>query len=124
LDNQHDAVLLGGWESPAYWQALIVARRRKLPTIGFFESTLQTSKCASGPIARARLHFFLLLDAVVVPGVAAEEAVLAMDVPRDRIHVGFNAADVKLINRDAEEWRTLISKSVTFLGTNLFSSAD
>ncbi|WP_166789117.1 glycosyltransferase family 4 protein [Cryobacterium sp. TMT1-21] len=106
LERHHDAVILGGWESPAYWQTLFAARRGNLPTIGFFESTLRTSQFRSGPIARARRLFFRLVDAVVVPGSAARDAVLAMGVPNEKIYVGFNAVDVRQIHQAAEKSRS------------------
>ncbi|MFD1506960.1 glycosyltransferase [Georgenia yuyongxinii] len=93
-----DAALLGGWESPAYWQALAEARHQGARTVGFYESTLSTNRFSGGPVARARERYFRLLDAVVVPGPAAEEAVLAMGVPERRVFTGFNAVDVRGIH--------------------------
>lgn len=94
-----DAVLLGGWESPAYWQALAVAKLLRRRVVGFYESTLATQRHRGGAIERARRSFFRALDAVVVPGVAARDAVAAMGVPLDRIHVGFNAIDTDAFRR-------------------------
>lgn len=88
-----DAVVLGGWESPAYWQLLFAAKALRKRTIGFYESTLATQGFATGPIAWARRWVFARLDGVVVPGPAAAQAVEAMGVDAARIHVGFNAVD-------------------------------
>jgi glycosyltransferase involved in cell wall biosynthesis len=93
-----DAVLLGGWESPAYWQAFAEAKRRGARTVGFYESTLRTNRFRAGPVAQARERYFRALDAVVVPGPAAGEAVRAMGVPDKRIYTGFNAVDVRHIH--------------------------
>lgn len=90
-----DCIILGGWESPAFWQLRLAARRRGIRCVGFYESTVHTSKSTSGPIAAARAKFFRSLHAVVVPGAAAEQAVLAMGVAPERIHRGFNAVDVE-----------------------------
>ena len=92
------AVLIGGWESPAYWQALLQAKLSGARTVGFYESTLQSQGVRSGPIARARSSFFRHLDMVVVPGIAARDALIGMGVKLDRISVGFNAVDVENIN--------------------------
>lgn len=91
--------VLGGWESPAYWQALAQIRlcTPKARAVGFYESTLASQGHKSGPIAHARRHYFRSLDAVVVPGESSAEAVASMGVDHDRIHVGFNPVDVEWI---------------------------
>lgn len=89
-----DVVLLGGWDSPGYWQLLAAAKALRKPTVGFYESTLASQGRSEGRIAAARSKFFTSLDAVVVPGPAARDAILAMGVPEGRICTGFNAVDV------------------------------
>ncbi|WP_062462158.1 glycosyltransferase family 4 protein [Demequina soli] len=89
-----DAVILGGWESPAYIWALLSARLRRVRTVAFYENTLAAIGHSAGPVARVRDWFFRSCDAVVVPGRAAEAAVLSFGVPAARIHRGFNAVDV------------------------------
>jgi glycosyltransferase involved in cell wall biosynthesis len=89
-----DAVLLGGWESPAFWQALLSAKLTGRGTVGFYESTEATNRFRSGPVAAARSFFFRRLDAVVVPGESAAALVRTFGVPEDRTFVGFNAVDV------------------------------
>lgn len=88
------AVLIGGWESPAFWQALAAARLRGARCVGFYESPRQTNRFSRGPIGWARARFFRTLDAVVVPGPAARAAVESFGVPSERIFEGFNAVDV------------------------------
>lgn len=88
-----DVVVLGGWESPAYWQLLFLAWLFKKGTVGFYESTLATQSFPGGLIARARSFFFNALDVVVVPGPAAEEALRHMGVPASSVVTGFNAVD-------------------------------
>jgi glycosyltransferase involved in cell wall biosynthesis len=100
-----DAVVLGGWESPAYWQALAWCKRRRVRTVGFYESTLTTHRHRAGLIAAARRWFFRHLDAVVVPGTAAREAIVAMGVSPENIHVGFNAVDVDQIHQQTWQRR-------------------
>jgi glycosyltransferase involved in cell wall biosynthesis len=107
LGSHHQAIVLAGWESPAYWQALLAARRQRIATVGFYESTLNTNEFTSGPIALARRRFFHCLDAVVVPGLAARQAVLHMGIPDEKIHVGFNAVDVEGIHQAANKWRLM-----------------
>ncbi|MDQ0734049.1 glycosyltransferase [Arthrobacter agilis] len=88
------SILIGGWEEPAYWQSLIIAKIKGIKAVGFYESTLESQTHKSDVIAFARSVFFRLLDAVVVPGVAAGEAVEGMGVDRSKIFEGFNAVDV------------------------------
>ncbi|WP_420176033.1 glycosyltransferase family 4 protein [Luteococcus sp. OSA5] len=90
-----DAVLLGGWDSPAYWQLLGQAKLMRKRTIGFYESTLASQGRRTGLIAAARARYFRAMDRVVVPGVAAQQAVRSMGVAPERILTGFNAVDVE-----------------------------
>jgi len=103
LRRSVDGVVLGGWESPAYWQALtqIKTARRAVRSVGFYESTLSTQGHSDGPVAAARRWYFRHLDAVVVPGEAAAEAVAAMGVKEAKIYVGFNPVDVDWIARES-----------------------
>ena len=96
-----DSILLGGWESPIYWQMLVLAKVARKRCVGFYESTLSSNRFSAGPVWWARRWFFRSLDAVVVPGVAAEEALLSFGVAPERIHRGFNAVDVELIHKAA-----------------------
>jgi len=89
-----DVLVLGGWQAPIYWQYLASARKRDVRAVGFYESTQATQRFRSGPIKRAREHFFRALDAVVTPGPAATAAVLDMGVDPARIRTGFNCVDV------------------------------
>jgi len=100
-----DSILIGGWESPAYWQVLVMSKILGRRTVGFYESTRFSSRFSRGPISYARARFFRSLDAVVVPGPAALEAVQAMGIPRKKIFVGFNAIDVERFNSEARRTR-------------------
>ncbi|MDJ0350796.1 glycosyltransferase [Cryobacterium sp. PH29-G1] len=92
-----DVVILGGWESPSYWQILLFVKltRRRPRLIGFYESTLASQGHGKGLIAKARSVFFNSLDAVVVPGESARRAIESMGVQGDKTFVGFNAVDVE-----------------------------
>lgn len=100
-EQKPDVLLLGGWESPAYWQALSAARRAGIPCVGFYESTMASQRHRTGPISAARSRFLRALAAVVTPGPAAAAAVEAAGVHPSRIHIGFNAVDVETIHREA-----------------------
>ncbi|RWZ68634.1 glycosyltransferase [Labedella populi] len=105
-----DSILLGGWESPADWQFLLLAKLTGVRTVGFYESTLQTSTLQTqlhvgGPIGWMRRRFFNALDAVVVPGPAARQAILSLGVDPGRIELGFNAVDGRIIHGAARRKR-------------------
>jgi glycosyltransferase involved in cell wall biosynthesis len=102
-----DAVLLGGWESPAYWQLLLQAKARGVRTVGFYESTRLTQAHVADAIGAVRSRYFRTLDAVVVPGAAARDAVLDMGVSPNCVFLGFNAVDVRGINDGARVARGL-----------------
>lgn len=116
LQRRPAAVLLGGWESPAYWQLFLAARLTGVRTVGFYESTLHTNRHRSGLVAAARRWFFKHLDAVVVPGIAAERAILEFGVAPDRVFRGFNAVDVsKIASRARSSPRNASPGSHAFL---------
>lgn len=95
------SVLIGAWESPVYWQILLEAKIRRIRTVGFYESTLASNRHRTGPAAFVRSAFFKSLDAVVVPGQAASEALESFGVKPNRIYRGFNAVDVSRFSEAA-----------------------
>jgi glycosyltransferase involved in cell wall biosynthesis len=100
-----DIVMLGGWESPAYWLIFLFARLRRVPVVGFYESILDTNSRKAGPVQFARAAWFKSMDAIVTPGPSATEAVLATGTLRERIFEGFNAVDVEDIWTQASRYR-------------------
>ena len=97
-----DALVLPGWENPAAWQLLLDARRRKIATVGFYESTDASHAFGGGVVARARSRFFRAVDVVVTVGRASERAVLGFGVDADRIVRADNAVDVQGIHQAAK----------------------
>ncbi|RCL91893.1 MAG: glycosyltransferase [Microbacterium sp.] len=96
--KRFNGVLLGGWESPAYWQIRSMLRSGQRQ-IGFYESTVYSARHSRGPVAAARRKYFRSLDGVVVPGIAAAESLRAMGIPTSSIFQGFNAVDVTTFAR-------------------------
>ena len=88
-------LVISGWESPAAWQLLALARLHRTAVVGFYESTGATHRFSSGPVAALRSGFFRRVDAVLTAGPASTAAVLAMGVSADRIVTGFNSVDVQ-----------------------------
>ena len=100
-----DAVLIGGWEAPAYWQVLALSKLCGVRAVALYESTPASHRFQHGPVAAARRFFFKQVDAVVVPGTAARHGLLDMGVAPQRIHTGFNAVNVRHFHEAAEEHR-------------------
>ncbi|WP_406636661.1 glycosyltransferase family 4 protein [Pseudarthrobacter quantipunctorum] len=101
LVRNHDVVLFGGWESPAYWLLLVACFISGTATVGFYESPQNTMTHKSGPISALRATFFRSMTRVIVPGAAAYDAMHAMGVPGSRILQGFNAVDVTAFHEAA-----------------------
>lgn len=100
-----DAVLIGGWDSPAYLQVLFQARLSGVRTIGFYESHAASQQHSGGPLAVLRRLFFRSLDGVVVPGIASKETLIADGVDRSKLYQGFNAVDVARIKAETDRIR-------------------
>ena len=94
-----DAVLIGGWNQPAFFQA----SRAGLPYALWVESTARDER-------RGRLEWLkrrLLASAagVVVPGTAGREYVLGLGVGADRVAVAPNAFDLTAFTGAVERAR-------------------
>lgn len=98
-----DAVVVGGWNQPAFWAAIGVARLRKIPAVAWVESTERDAR--PGSTARTKRAFARACSSLVVPGSAAESYVRTVD-PDARVVVAPNAVDgplfaSRLADRDA-----------------------
>lgn len=88
-----DAVVLGGWNQPAFWLALAWARTTRTPVVGWVESTLGDAR--SPLTSPAKRVLAGLQSAFVVPGAAAHAYVAAL-APRARVELAPNAVDAEL----------------------------
>jgi glycosyltransferase involved in cell wall biosynthesis len=89
-----DAVVLGGWNQPAFLQALAWCRVRHVPTILWSESTRRDLR--SGRHERAKRLLLRMPDAFVVPGRASHEYLESLGVPPARIVDAPNAVDAEI----------------------------
>jgi glycosyltransferase involved in cell wall biosynthesis len=89
------AMVLDGWESPAFLAARWWARHHHVPVIASYRSTLATHRFNAGPVSALRKWFFRGADLVLTAGLASTEAVQAMGIPASRIVEGFNTVDVE-----------------------------
>ena len=114
-----DAILIGGWDSPAYWVASWSAKLAGVRRVGFYESHRLSQQHHGGVIARVRRAFFAGMDEIVVPGIAAWEALVAEGIDPRRIRVGFNAVDVTAIHARTRAARLAAGPAVGPVGSRL-----
>jgi glycosyltransferase involved in cell wall biosynthesis len=86
-----DVVVLGGWNQPAFLEALARSRRRGIPTILWSESTRDDRR--SGRHEPFKRFVLRRIDGFVVPGTAARRYLTALGVPDARITTAPNAVD-------------------------------
>ncbi len=87
-----DAVLLGGWNQPAFWQSLAWCRARRVPAILWVEST--GSDRRSGRLEVVKRLLLRTADGFIVPGAAARRVSRARWAsPAERITIAPNAVD-------------------------------
>ena len=89
-----DAVMLGGWNQPAFWEALARCRARGIPAILWTESTHMDWR--SGRLDAPKRLLLRAPRAFVVPGSAARDYLRALGVGDDRIFVAPNAVDARV----------------------------
>ncbi|WP_185022660.1 glycosyltransferase [Curtobacterium sp. PhB115] len=116
-----DAILIGGWDSPAYWSASLAARLAGVRRVGFYESHRLSQQHTSGAIAALRRLFFRSLDGVVVPGTAARDALDKEGIDTRKIEVGFNAVDVQGIRQATVRARDMLTDPGMNVGYRLLS---
>ena len=86
-----DAVLLGGWNQPAFWRALLWCRLHRVPVVIWVESTARDRR--SGKLERAKRSLLAGVSGFVVPGQASRDYLLALGVAVEKITVAPNAVD-------------------------------
>lgn len=86
-----DAVILGGWNQPAFLAAALSSRLRGVPTFFWVESTGNDAR--SGRLEGAKRALLGAAEGFIVPGVAAREYLESLGVSSDRITTAPNAVD-------------------------------
>lgn len=102
IRSRPDVVVVGGWAQPAFWQALVVARLRRLPVVAWVESTSRDKRSGSLLLERAKRRFLLACAGFAVPGRASADYLRELGVPEERISIAPNAADVDLFGAPAD----------------------
>lgn len=99
-----DVVIVGGWNQPAFWHAARYARRTQVPLVVWIESTSRDAR--SGRTLLHRLKRRIVRGAAaLVPGQSAADYAASLGVPRDRIEIAPNTADLRLFAERIGELR-------------------
>jgi glycosyltransferase involved in cell wall biosynthesis len=90
-----DAVAVGGWNQPAFWQALGYCRVRRIPLLLWVESTARDARSEAAPLRLARRAMIAGASGYFVPGRAAAEYVRSFGVPDELVAHAPNAVDAR-----------------------------
>jgi glycosyltransferase involved in cell wall biosynthesis len=88
-----DAILCGGYNYPAFWEALAWAKLHSARFVAWIESTSRDQRNPSVVAEFIKRRFVGSCDSFAVPGKSAFEYVRSMGVPAERIHTAPNAVD-------------------------------
>ncbi|MDE3026539.1 MAG: glycosyltransferase family 4 protein, partial [Acidobacteriota bacterium] len=86
-----DALIVGGWNQPAFWAALAWSAARRVPALLWVESTGGDAR--SGRLEPVKRRLLCAAAGFVVPGTAARDYLRSLGVAADRITVAPNAVD-------------------------------
>jgi len=100
-----DLLFIGGWETPFYIRILLLAKRKKIPVIQFYESTGDSHRFNNLLIRKIRSAIFSQADFIVTAGTASSKAVEAMGIPSEKIVTLFNPVDVAWFHSFAQNHR-------------------
>jgi glycosyltransferase involved in cell wall biosynthesis len=104
-----DLLVLGGWETPFYIRTLLLAKRRHIPIIKFYESTQDSHRFTNFIIRKVRSSILSQADFIVTAGSASTKAVEAMGIAPEKIVTLFNPVDVSWFHSFARNHRTLVT---------------
>ena len=85
-----DLLIAGGWEAPFYIRTVILAKRKRIPIIQFYESTSDSHRFNNLLIRKIRSAIFSKADFIVTAGSASTKAVTAMGIAPEKIITLFN----------------------------------
>lgn len=104
--SRPDAVVCGGYNYLASWQALHWARRNDVQFLLWSESTVTDHRRRSGLVEALKKIFLRRCDAFVVPGKSALHYLETFGVARQNIFLARNAVDSALFARLASDARS------------------
>jgi len=100
-----EAILCGGYNYVASWQAALWARKRRIPFLLWIESTAFDQRKKRALVEGLKRKFFGLCSGFVVPGRSSADYLREFDVPDRKIFRAPNAVDNALFSEGAQEAR-------------------
>ena len=100
-----NAILCGGYNYLASWQAAYWARLHSLPLLLWSESTALDQRQGHPPVEFLKAHFLRSCRAFVVPGKSSLQYLEGFGIPDQRIFIAPNAVDIALFSAPAQEAR-------------------
>ena len=94
-----DLLIVGGWNQPAFFQALGYARRRRVPYVLWVESTARDLRLRRLGLETLKRRLLSGAAGVLVPGRAAAEYVRALGVDAERVAFAPNTFDLDRFSR-------------------------
>ena len=100
-----DAVLCGGYNYLASWQAALWARVNRVPLLLWSESTALDQRKGHAPVECMKARFLSLCQAFVVPGKSSFRYLQELGIAKGKIFTAPNAVDNELFGALAEQVR-------------------
>ena len=100
-----EAILCGGYNYVASWQAALWARKRRIPFLLWIESTAFDQRKKRALVEGLKRKFFGLCSGFVVPGRSSADYLREFDVPDRKIFRAPNAVDNAFFSEGAQEAR-------------------
>jgi glycosyltransferase involved in cell wall biosynthesis len=115
LVKNTDLLVVGGWEAPFYIRTIILAKRKSIPIIQFYESTSGSHRFNNILIRKIRSAILSQADFIVTAGSASTKAVTAMGIAPEKIVTLFNPVDVRWFHAFAKDHRIPTTTGHRFL---------
>jgi len=100
-----DAILCGGYNYPASWQAAFWANSRRIPFLLWSESTALDHRRSHWPVEFMKSRFLRLCQGFVVPGKSSLDYLKQLGIPAALIFKAPNAVDISLFSKLAAACR-------------------
>ncbi|HET7209951.1 MAG TPA: glycosyltransferase family 4 protein [Terriglobales bacterium] len=104
------AIICGGYNYFASWQAVLWARRNNVPFLLWSESNLYDLRRKYPPVEWLKSHFLRRCTGYIVPGSASCDYLRTYELPQQKITRAPNAVDNALFGQAAEEARQQSTK--------------
>ena len=95
------AIAVAGWSAPESLVALEYGRKNGIPTVVMSESQADDAP-RSWPREVLKKRIVSQFDAALVGGPSHADYIVGLGMPRDRVHLGYNAVDNNYFEREAE----------------------